>query len=382
NDTKDGRPKFTDVTAQVAPGLKNIGLVCDALFTDYDNDGQTDLLLAGEWMPVTFFKNNKGKFENATSATGLQGKTGWWNTIVAGDFRHTGRMDYIVGNVGLNTIFKASDEYPVYITAFDFDKNGSYAAIPSVYFPAKDGTKKEFPLHGREDMLKQMISMKKKFTNYKSYAEATMDDLLTPEQRKEALRLKANILSSCYLRNDGNGKFTMIPLPVEAQVSVLNGMVADDYDGDGNLDVVINGNDYGTDVGTGRYDALNGLFLKGDGKGNFKSLSIQQSGVYLPGNGKALVKLRDGKGNYLLAASQNRGKLKVLQLKNNLKNIKIEPADVSAVLKYSNGKTTKQEFYYGSSFLSQSARFVSAGKNITAITITDNKGVKRDITLN
>ena len=142
-----------------------------------------------------------------------------------------------------------------------------------------------------------------------------MDDILSPEQRKDALRLKANYLQSSYLRNDGNGKFTMIPLPKEAQVSVMNGMVVEDFDGDGNLDVVINGNDYGTEVSTGRYDALNGLVLKGDGKGNFKPLSILQSGIYIPGNGKALVKFLDNKGDLLLAASQNKDALKVFKLK-------------------------------------------------------------------
>ena len=200
----------------------------------------------------------------------MDNNLGWWNTIAAGDFRHTGRMDYIVGNLGLNTIFNASDSFPVYITAKDFDNNGTYDAMTSVFFPDKNGVKKEFPLFTRDDMLAQLISLKKKFPDYKSFAMATMDDILSPEQRKGALRLKANYFQSSFLRNDGNGKFTAIPLPEQAQVSVLNGMVVEDFDGDGNLDVVMNGNDYGTEVGQGQYDALNGLVLKGDGKGNFK----------------------------------------------------------------------------------------------------------------
>ncbi len=118
-----------------------------------------------------------------------------------------------------------------------------------------------------------------------------MDEIFPPDKREGAIRLKANMLQSCFIRNDGGGKFTMIPLPKQAQVSVLNGMVADDFDGDGNLDVLINGNDYGTEVSIGRYDALNGLLLKGDGNGGFSPLSILQSGIYIPGNGKALVKL-------------------------------------------------------------------------------------------
>jgi hypothetical protein len=382
NDSKNGDIKFTDVTDQIAPALKNIGMVCDALFTDIDNDGWPDLVMAGEWMPVTFLKNDRGKFVNITSKSGVSDKIGWWNSIVGGDFRHTGRTDYIVGNVGQNTLFQASDQYPVYITAKDFDNSGAYSAIPSIYLMDQDGEKKEFPVQGRDDLLKQMISLKKKFTNYRSFAIASMDDILSPEQRKGALRLKANMLKSCYLRNDGNGKFTMFPLPIEAQVSALNGMETGDFDDDGNLDVIINGNDYGTDVSIGRYDALNGLMLKGDGKGNFKPLSILQSGIYIPGNGKALVKLRDNNGNILIAASQNRDSLKVFKMNATVKTISAKPMDAYALIKYKNGKTTRQEFYYGDSFLSQSGRFIKVDDTMTSVNITDNYGHTRNIPLN
>lgn len=379
NDSKNGHVKFTDVTVEVAPSLKNIGLVCDALFTDFDNDGWPDLIMAGEWMPITFLKNQHGKFVNVTPQSGVANKLGWWNSLVAGDFRHTGRTDYIVGNLGENSFFKASDQYPVYITAKDFDKNGAYTAIPSIYLPDKNGDKKEFPVPGRDDILKQMISLKKKFTNYKSYAIATMDEVFSPEQMKGALKLKANLLKSCFLRNDGNGKFTLIPLPVQAQVSVLNGMATGDFDGDGNLDVMINGNDFGTDVSIGRYDALNGLMLKGDGKGGFKPLSILQSGIYIPGNGKALIKLRDKNGNELLAASQNKDFLKVFKLNRVGKTIAVKPTDVYALIQYKNGKISKQEFSYGSSFLSQSARYITMNDVVKCVTIFDNAGIKRAV---
>ncbi|HEY9000698.1 MAG TPA: VCBS repeat-containing protein [Mucilaginibacter sp.] len=378
NDSKDGKVKFTDVTAEVAPALKNIGMVCDALFTDFDNDGWPDLILAGEWMPVTFLKNQHGKYVNVTNNSGVADKFGWWNSVVAGDFRHIGRMDYIVGNTGQNTIFQPTDQYPVYITAKNFDNSG-FSAIPSLYLPDRNGEKKEFPLQGREDILKQMISLKKKFTNYKSYATATMNEVLSSEQRQGALRLKANMLKSCYLRNDGNGKFTLIPLPIEAQVSVLNGMQTGDFDGDGNLDVVINGNDYGTDVSIGRYDALNGLMLKGNGNGNFKPLSILQSGIYIPGNGKALVQMRGKSGDLLLAASQNKDSLKVFKLNALIKAIPIKPTDAYVLIKYRNGKTEKQEFYYGSSFLSQSSRFIKLDDDMTSVVIYDDNGRLRRI---
>jgi hypothetical protein len=171
----------------------------------------------------------------------------------------------------------------------------------------------------------------------------------------------------------------MAPLPTEAQVSQLNGMVVDDFDGDGNLDVAVSGNDFGTEVMTGRYDAFNGLLLKGDGKGGFKPLSIQQSGIYIPGDGKALVKLMGAKGNYLLAASQNRGALKIFELKRPVQTIKLLPMDVYAIIKYKNGKTGKQEFYNGTSFLSQSGRFLNIDNTMESVTITDSNGHTRNI---
>ena len=383
NDSKNGKIKFTDITNEVAKDLQNIGLVCDATFTDFDNDGWPDLILVGEWMPVTFLKNDKGIFKNITKQTGIANQIGWWNSIAAGDFDNDGDIDYIVGNLGENSFYKASDKFPVSVYAKDFDNNGIYDAFPSVYLPTSqaDNTLREYPAQTRDDALKQLIVLRKKFPSYKSFAVATMDQLFSADQLKDALILRANNLTSSYIRNDGNGKFTMQPLPMQAQLSALNGIVVDDYDSDGNLDVIINGNDYGTEVSTGRYDALNGLVLKGDGKGNFAPQSILQSGIYIPGNGKALVKLQDKNNDYLIAAAQNRGPLKVFQLKEKLRSVKVNQQDVSAAIVLKNGKTQKQEFYFGSSFLSQSARFLSISNNMVSVTVYDVNGKSRKINL-
>src|SRR5258708_18263441 len=263
------------------------------------------------------------------------------------------------------------------MTAKDFHNNGRCVGIPSLFLPDQHGVKREYPAQSRNDITNQLSSMKRKFANYKSYATATMDEVLSPEDRQGALRLKATMLQSCFLRNDGGGKFTLLPLPNEAQTSVVNGMVVDDFDGDGNLDVLINGNDFGTSIGIGRYDAMNGLLLKGDGAGGFTPLSMLQSGICIPGNGKAMVKLRGADGSYLVAASQNKNVLKLYQLNRQAKSVPLQPDDISATIRFPNGKTQKEKFYYGNSFLSQSARFLQVDSGMTSVTITDSKGKTR-----
>jgi hypothetical protein len=377
NDSKNGHVVFTDVTAAVAPDLLKIGMVCDALWTDFDNDGWPDLILAGEWMPVTFLKNERGIFKNVTSSTGIAGHTGWWNSIVAGDFDNDGDIDYIVGNLGQNSFYRASDRFPVRVYGKDFDNNGVYDMITSLYLPDSNGEKKEFPAESRDDVLKQMNSLRRRFPDYRSFALATMDQVLTKEQREGALVLAATDFKTSLLRNDGHGKFTLVPMPMEAQLSVINGMVAEDFDGDGKLDLVMNGNDYGTEVTTGRYDALNGLYLAGDGKGGFTARSILESGIFIPGNGKALVQLRSAGGKTLLAAGQNRGPLKIFERKVSLPSLALEPSDVSMLIHYRNGTTRREEAYYGTSFLSQSGRFLDLSDSIVSVEVTDATGKKR-----
>ncbi len=379
NDSKNGHIQFTDVTASVAKDLLHIGMVCDAIWTDFDNDGWQDLVLAGEWMPVTFLKNDKGVFKNVTDVSGIQDQTGWWNSIAAGDFDNDGKTDYIVGNLGMNSFYRASEKYPVRVYGKDFDNNGIYDMIPSLYLPDVKGEKKEFPAQTRDDLLRQINNMRRKFPTYKAYATATMDQVLTEEERRNALILKANNFQTSMIHNDGNGKFSMRPMPPMTQLSAVNGIAVEDFDGDGNLDLVINTNDFGTEVSVGRYDALNGLYLKGDGKGGFIPESILQSGIFIPGNGKALSEMRGANGHCLLAATQNRGPLKVFELKKASKTIPILPSDVSAIIQYKNGHTRRQEFYYGSSFLSQSARFLMIDENMKSVEITNDAGSRRQL---
>jgi hypothetical protein len=380
NDSKNGKIKFTDVTAEVAKPLLNIGMVSDAIWTDFDNDGWPDLVLAGEWMPVKFLKNDHGHFVDITPSTKTGNQIGWWNSIAAGDFDNDGDMDYIVSNLGENSFYKASDQYPVSIYAKDFYNRGVVQCMLTTFIKDKEGgVKKEFVTDARDDVISQLPFLKKRFLTYKSFGAATFDQLFTPQELEHSVKYSANNFKSCLIRNNGNGTFTMEPLPDMAQYSAINGMVTEDFDGDGNLDICMNTNDYGTVPSYGRYDALNGLVLKGDGKGGFTPLNISQSGIFIPGNGRALVKLRSADGKYLIAASQNKGPLKVFELNKNCHFLTLNSDDVSAIITYKDGRKQKRETGYGNSFLSQSGRFLLIDAAITSIEITNSKGNTRKV---
>lgn len=379
NDTQNGKVKFTDITNQVAPGLKDIGLICDALWTDFDNDGQVDLIIAGEWMPLQFFKNNKGKLENVSSASGINDEKGWWNSITAGDFDNDGDIDYIAGNLGKNSFYRASKQYPVNMYAKDFDKNKSIDIITTVYLPDEKGVLKEFPAQTREEHVDQIPLLKKKFLQYKDFGRATITDIFSPDELKDALKLQANNFETSYVENLGNGKFKLHTLPLPAQMAPLYAGVAEDFNHDGNLDIAFTGNDFGTEVGNGRYDALNGIMLLGDGKGNFSALSIVQSGIFIPGDGRALIRLKGANNSYLLAASQNNGLLKVFRSKSSYQFYPILPTDKYCLLTLKNGKKRKLELYNGESYLSQSSAAVAADETISSIEVVNNKNEKRKL---
>ncbi|MCX6213145.1 FG-GAP-like repeat-containing protein [Spirosoma sp.] len=357
NDSQKGHPKFTDATAQVAPTLTKAGLTCDALWTDYDNDGYIDLILASEWAPIVMLHNVKGTLQPLENS-GLNDKLGFWNSITPGDFDNDGDIDYLVGNTGLNTLLRANAERPVRMYAGDFDNNGFYDAFPSVYFKNAKGQYEEYPYFGWDDMVKQMIGIKKRFVNYAPFGAATMSQILTEEERAQALKLTANYMQSSYVENKGNGKFEVRPLPVMAQMAPLFGMLAQDIDGDGNLDAVLVGNEHGSDLVAGRMDAFNGLILKGDGKGGFKPLTIAQSGFYAPGNAKALVSLPDAQGHPLLAVTENRGPLRLFAVQQPQTFTPVDAATTAVTVRLKNGKVRRQEVPFGTSFYGQSARGV------------------------
>ena len=382
-ENKSSNGKVSFVFSEANQLLENKGLVCDALWTDYDNDGWQDLILAGEWMPLIILKNESGKLVDKTKESGIEGKLGWWNSLVSGDFDKDGDIDYLAGNLGLNTLNKANEKEPLRIYADDFDGNGGYDILPTVYWERGEGNKNkaEFPFFGRADYAKQMVVVKSTFPKHADYGRATIQEILPVDKRKNALILRANHLSSSYIENKGNGQFEIHPLPIETQLAPVFGMIADDINGDGNLDAVLIGNDYGNEVSQGRMDALPGLVLLGNGKGQFHTLPLSESGFLVPGDGKALAKMRDKAGNSLLLASQNQGALKLFKTSSELsETVAIQPNEISALVTLTDGTSYRIEFHYGEGFLSQSSRFITINDKIKSLVIKNTSGESREIT--
>ncbi len=376
NDSRGKDIRFTDVTDTMAPFLKNMGLVCDAVWCDLDNDGWQDLVFAGEWLPVIRLKNEGGKRFTRVSDNATDTLKGWWNSIAPGDFDNDGDVDFIVGNLGLNSFYSAAGSLAVY--ANDFYKQGSVQCITTRSIMDKPGGMyKEFTTHNRDDVVEQLPFIKKRFLTYSDFANATFDQIFTPEELKSSKKYTANYFHSAILVNDGEKGFRVKSLPSIVQYSMINGMVVDDFDADGNLDVCINTNDYSSDPSNGRMDALNGLVLLGDGRLNFRSLSISQSGLFVPGNGKALVKFRGSKGEYLLAASENRGPLRVFNLIRNHVLVESKANEYEALIWLKNNKQRKILTNGGSSFLSHSASIVKADSSIIRIVFKNVKGGSR-----
>lgn len=368
-----------DVTDEIAPGLKEIGMVTDAVWSDVDLDGQVDLVVVGELMAVTIFKNDGGEFTKL-EATGLENALGWWNSISPGDFDQDGDVDFVVGNLGSNNPHKPSAERPVKIYAKDFDNNGSVDPVTFAYYKGKDGAYNSFPSHFWGDLYGQSTLFRRKYERYKTYALSTEQDLLTQEEKKDALILTGNYDQSAYIENLGGGKFAIKALPRIVQVGPVNGLVASDFDEDGFLDIAMIGNDYGNEIFIGKLDAHIGLILKGDGNGDFTPMNVTESGFLVPGDGKALVKITSTSGNPLLVASQNRGALKAFQTKQTPSRTLIVKEDIMAVmLDFGNGKMQRVETTLGSGFLSQSSREVLIPENVKGIKTIDYKGQEKDL---
>ncbi|MEM8507963.1 MAG: VCBS repeat-containing protein [Bacteroidota bacterium] len=305
----------------ISQEFKNIGMVNDAIWEDIDKDGWTDLIVFGDWIPITILKNQEGTLvEQEGSYYDTENRKldtcGWWKSIVSGDLDNDGDTDFLLGNQGSNNFINPTQEHPVYLYHQDYDQNGSVDPLIGAFQTTKKG-KKLMPLHSRDDITKQLVSLKNKYLSYETFGKVDYMTLLEISDLS-AVTLYATLAQSCMLRNNGNFEFGVQPLPQTCQLAPITTMITDDFDQDGNLDALLAGNDFQAESQFGRYDALNGIFLKGDGTGNFKEVKPSESGFYVPGQASQLIKIKNKTGQTLVLAAQNNDSLKVFTVNNQL----------------------------------------------------------------
>jgi len=302
--------KLVDVTDEVAPGLRNLGMVTAAVWADVDGDKRPDLLVATEWGPVSYFHNNGGKqLENLTANVGLAGITGWWSALTVADVNGDGRLDLIAGNTGLNTKYRASATEPAVLYAGDLDGSGREQLIEAQYEGGR-----LVPLRGRSKLAYAYPWLSRKFPTYKAFAGAALSDIFGADKLAAAKKLSATELQSGVFIQQPDGMFRFTPLPRAAQIAPINAIVARDLDGDGKLDLLCVGNDFGPEPTTGRFDGGLGVVLKGDGAGGFTALLPAQSGLLVPGEARAAVAVTSGT-TIRIAVACNQGALLLFERK-------------------------------------------------------------------
>ncbi|WP_242158049.1 VCBS repeat-containing protein [Aestuariivivens sediminis] len=295
----NNKGKFTKASVDKAPGLKDIGMVTDAVFTDIDNDKDEDLIIVGEWMNIEILINNKGLFEKATEKYGLENSRGIWWSITASDLDNDGDDDYILGNLGLNNKFKASNEHPFKLYANDFDENGTNDVVLAKFY--KDDY---VPVRGRECTSQQMPYVAEKFKDYHTFASSKLVEILPENKVDDAVVYEIKSFESMILIND-NGKLIRKTLPNELQISPIKSALVFDVNGDGHKDIITVGNHFGVEVETTRYDAGMGSILIGDGSNNFEWADLQESGFYVPLDSRDIKYLSSGNKTYILVANNN-----------------------------------------------------------------------------
>ncbi|HVP12550.1 MAG TPA: FG-GAP-like repeat-containing protein [Phycisphaerae bacterium] len=359
---RDGR--FDDVTDSMAPGLREIGMVTSALWSDVDGDGWPDLLLTLEWGFVRFFHNEQGKhFEDWTVKAGFASAgTGWWNSIAAADFNGDGQPDYVVGNVGLNTQYRADPGHPAVLFYGDFG-GGATPQIIEAYYEGD----RLYPWRTRRDLGAAIPSVLRRYPRNDDYARATLPEILGEDRLAAALRVAATVLQSGVFLSQPDGTFHFEPLPRLAQIAPLQGIVAGDFDGDGHADIYAVQNSFAPIPAVGRFDGGLSQLLRGDGHGHFAPVPPSESGLVVPGDAKALALIdldEDGWPDFLVTrnnstamAFRNRGIAGRHSLRIQLRGRAGNPTAIGAriTVELGDGSMQASEVYAGSGYYSQSS---------------------------
>ena len=354
---------FTEVIGQVAPGLADAGMVTGSLWTDVDADGWPDLLLSTEWGPVKLFRNRQGSLVDETQAAGLAELKGWWTGLAAADCDSDGDLDYVVGNLGLNTKYKVTKGKPYLAYYGSFDSTGRKRFVEATY-----EHEKLFPVRGKSCSSEAMPFVANKFKSYVAFAKATLPEIYTQQCLDDSYRVEANLLESGILLNDGQGRFTFKALPRIAQIAPIFGVAAEDFDADGNVDLVLAQNFYWPQPETGRMAGGLGQYLRGNGDGSFEPIRPKQSGIAVPDDARSLVAADiDADGRLDLAFGLNDGPVTFFSRNDNKTSserylrVKLtgkngNPTAIGALLTltFSDGSTLIREIHAGQGYLSQS----------------------------
>jgi len=300
----NGSGTFRDVTEELNPALLTPGMLTDALWTDLNQDELPDLILVGEWMAIRLFLNTGGGFEELEGQEWMERSEGWWNTIESGDFDQDGDLDYVLGNTGQNFQIKPTLEEPATIYASDFDNNGSLDGVMCYYIKGRNA-----PLYSKLDLESQLSLMGTMYPDHQSFADQTITDIFPAEVLENALMLKVTNPSSSYLENLGGNQFVLSDLPLAAQLSPVHSIATDDFNADGNMDLILVGNFYGSRLKFGRLDANRGVVLLGHGNGEFTALSNRESGLFLDGEIRAITELSLSNGSDILIFAPNDDRL-------------------------------------------------------------------------
>jgi uncharacterized pyridoxamine 5'-phosphate oxidase family protein len=307
----NGKGQFSDVTTNIAPEVRESGMITDAIWADLDKDGDQDLTVVGDWMPIKMFENDKGKFKQIDNK--LSDFTGFWNGVTAADFDKDGDIDLLVGNLGTNTKFRKEEGGKLKMLIKDIDDNKANDHILAYNRDVKSSDTRWYPVNSKDEMGKQMPSIiNKKYVEYKNFAGKTIDELFTKKELKDAEEKLVNTFESVYLENQGNKTFKMSILPSLAQVSKVMSLFTEDVDNDGNLDVIIGGNFSGANMYQARYDAFFGLILKGNGKGQFKASVPTDNGFLMEGDVRDIKTLNTPKTK-LYFITRNNDKMQIFK---------------------------------------------------------------------